>query len=230
MSKLILVRHGESTWNLENRFTGWVDVDLTSLGMQQAATAGKLLKEANLHFAVAYTSVLKRAIRTLWHIQDAMDLMWVPTIHSWRINERHYGALSGLNKDETAAKYGDAQVLMWRRAYDVCPPALDAHDPRVAYADPRYATLARAEIPLTESLKDTVARVLPLWHTSIAPALRAGRNAIVVAHGNSIRALIKYLETISDEDIIHLNLPNGVPLVYDFDAALKIMDKQSLGA
>lgn len=230
MPKLILIRHGESTWNLENRFTGWIDVDLTSLGVQQAMTAGKLLKEANLHFAVAYTSVLKRAIRTLWHIQDAMDLMWVPTIHSWRINERHYGALSGLNKTETAAKYGDEQVLMWRRAYDVCPPALDAHDPRVAYTDPRYATLARAEIPLTESLKDTVARVLPLWHTSIAPALRAGRNAIVVAHGNSIRALIKYLEDISDEDIIHLNLPNGVPLVYDFDAALKIVDKQSLRA
>lgn len=230
MSKLILVRHGESTWNLENRFTGWVDVDLTALGVQQAMTAGKLLKEANLDFAVAYTSVLKRAIRTLWHIQDAMDMMWVPTIHSWRINERHYGALSGLNKNETAAKYGDAQVLLWRRAYDVCPPALDMHDSRVAYADPRYATLAHTEIPLTESLKDTVARVLPLWHTSIAPVLRAGRNAIVVAHGNSIRALIKYLENISDEDIIHLNLPNAVPLVYDFDVALKIINKLSLEA
>lgn len=229
MSKLILVRHGESTWNLENRFTGWVDVDLTATGVQQAQHAGQLLKQAGLHFDLAYTSVLKRAIRTLWHIQDAMDLMWVPVVHSWRINERHYGALSGLNKAQTAAEYGDEQVLQWRRAFDIAPPALEADDPRTAYADPRYVKLSREEIPLTESLKDTIARVLPLWHSSIAPALQGGRTVALVAHGNSIRALIKYLEGISDADIVGLNIPNGVPLVYELDATLAVKDKRYLG-
>ncbi|MCS6766856.1 MAG: 2,3-diphosphoglycerate-dependent phosphoglycerate mutase [Candidatus Protistobacter heckmanni] len=229
MTKLVLIRHGESTWNLENRFTGWVDVDLTDTGVAQAKESGRLLREAGFIFDVAYTSVLKRAVRTLWHMQDEMDLMWIPVVHAWRLNERHYGALAGLNKAETAAKYGDKQVLIWRRSYDTPPPALTANDPRASFADPRYAKLKREEIPLTECLKDTVARVLPLWHESIAPALKAGKKIVIVAHGNSIRALVKYLEGISDDDIVGVNIPNGTPLVYDLDADLKPLGKTYLG-
>jgi 2,3-bisphosphoglycerate-dependent phosphoglycerate mutase len=228
MSKLVLVRHGESIWNQENRFTGWFDVDLTPLGVQQAISAGQKLKEEHLFFDIAYTSVLKRAIRTLWHIQDVMDLMWIPVVHSWRINERHYGALTGLNKAETAAQYGDAQVLAWRRSYDVAPPALDPSDARVAYSDPRYQLLKPEQIPLSECLQDTVVRVLPLWEQSITPALRAGKTVAIVAHGNSIRALVKHLEAISDADILDLNIPNGVPLVYELDAALRPITKKYL--
>lgn len=228
MSKLILVRHGESTWNLENRFTGWVDVDLTQLGIEQARAAGQRLKQEGLFFDIAYTSVLKRAIRTLWHIQDVMDLMWIPVIHSWRVNERHYGALTGLNKAETAAQYGDEQVLRWRRSYDISPPALDPNDARVAYSDPRYTLLKRTQIPLTECLRDTVCRVLPLWEKSIAPALTIGKTVAIVAHGNSIRALVKHIESISDTDIVDLNIPNGVPLVYELDKMLRPVSKKYL--
>lgn len=228
MSKLILVRHGESTWNLENRFTGWVDVDLTQLGIEQARAAGQRLKQEGLFFDIAYTSVLKRAIRTLWHIQDVMDLMWIPVIHSWRVNERHYGALTGLNKAETAAQYGDEQVLRWRRSYDISPPALDPNDARVAYSDPRYTLLKRTQIPLTECLRDTVCRVLPLWGKSIAPALTIGKTVAIVAHGNSIRALVKHIESISDTDIVDLNIPNGVPLVYELDKMLRPVSKKYL--
>ncbi|MCS6762843.1 MAG: 2,3-diphosphoglycerate-dependent phosphoglycerate mutase [Candidatus Protistobacter heckmanni] len=229
MTKLLLIRHGESTWNLENRFTGWVDVDLTDTGVAQAKESGRLLREAGFTFDMAYTSVLKRAVRTLWHMQDEMDLMWIPVVHTWRLNERHYGALAGLNKAETATKYGEKQVLIWRRSYDTPPPALTANDPRASFADPRYAKLKREEIPLTECLKDTVARVLPLWNESIAPALKAGKKIVIVAHGNSIRALVKYLEGISDDDIVGVNIPNGTPLVYDLDADLKPQGKTYLG-
>lgn len=228
MSKLVLVRHGESIWNLENRFTGWFDIDLTPLGIQQAITAAQKLKEENLFFDLAYTSVLKRAIRTLWHIQDVMDLMWVPVVHSWRVNERHYGALTGLNKAETAAQYGDEQVLYWRRSYDIAPPALDPNDVRVAYTDPRYQLLKPEEIPLSECLRDTVHRVLPLWEQSIAPALKFGKTVAIVAHGNSIRALVKHLDAISDTDIVDLNIPNGVPLVYELDDTLCPITKKYL--
>ncbi|CFB62304.1 2,3-diphosphoglycerate-dependent phosphoglycerate mutase [Pandoraea apista] len=221
MYKLVLIRHGESTWNKENRFTGWVDVDLTEKGVAEASQAGSLLAEAGFKFDLAYTSVLKRAIRTLWHVQDVMDQMWIPVVHSWRLNERHYGALAGLNKAETAAKYGDDQVHVWRRSYDTPPPPLAADDERSSYNDPRYAKLKREEIPLTECLKDTVARVLPLWNESIAPAVRAGKQVLVAAHGNSLRALIKHLDNISDDDIAGLNIPNGTPLVYELDADLK---------
>ncbi|TOY80092.1 2,3-diphosphoglycerate-dependent phosphoglycerate mutase [Burkholderia pseudomallei] len=220
MYKLVLIRHGESTWNKENRFTGWVDVDLTEQGNREARQAGQLLKEAGYTFDIAYTSVLKRAIRTLWHVQDQMDLMYVPVVHSWRLNERHYGALSGLNKAETAAKYGDEQVLVWRRSYDTPPPAPEPGDERAPYADPRYAKVPREQLPLTECLKDTVARVLPLWNESIAPAVKAGKQVLIAAHGNSLRALIKYLDGISDADIVGLNIPNGVPLVYELDESL----------
>ncbi len=209
MYKLVLIRHGESTWNLENRFTGWVDVDLTDTGAAQARLAGKLLKEAGFAFDVAYTSVLKRAIRTLWHVQDEMDQMWIPVRNEWRLNERHYGALAGLNKAETAAKFGDEQVLVWRRSYDTPPPALEPTDPRASYDDPRYANVPRKEIPLTECLKDTVARVLPLWNESIAPDIQSGKRVVIAAHGNSIRALVKYLDQISDDDIVGLNIPNA---------------------
>lgn len=229
MYKLVLIRHGESTWNLENRFTGWVDVDLTETGAAQARQAGKLLKEAGYQFDIAYTSVLKRAIRTLWHVQDEMDLMWIPTVHAWRLNERHYGALSGLNKAETAAKYGDEQVLVWRRSYDTPPPALDPADERTAFQDPRYAKVKREDIPLTECLKDTVARVLPLWNESIAPAILTGKRVVIAAHGNSIRALVKYLDNISETDIVGLNIPNGTPLVYELDADLKPIRHYYLG-
>ena len=219
--QIVLIRHGESLWNQENRFTGWADVDLSQKGAIEASQAGLSLKKAGFVFDLAYTSVLKRAIRTLWHVQDQMDLMWIPVVHSWRLNERHYGDLTGLNKAETAKKYGDAQVHIWRRSYDVPPPALDANDARCNFDDPRYTRLKREEIPLTECLQDTVARVMPLWKESIAPAILAGKRILIAAHGNSLRALIKYLEGISDQDITELNIPNGKPLVYELDAELK---------
>ncbi|KWT83821.1 MULTISPECIES: 2,3-diphosphoglycerate-dependent phosphoglycerate mutase [unclassified Variovorax] len=229
MHKLVLIRHGESTWNLENRFTGWTDVDLTPLGIEQAKQSGRLLKAEGYDFDVAYTSVLKRATRTLWHTLDELDRTWLPVVHSWRLNERHYGALQGLNKAETAKKYGDEQVLIWRRSYSVPPPALDPGDPRSERGDPRYAKLAPEQVPLTECLKDTVARVLPFWNESMAPAIRAGRRLVVAAHGNSIRALVKYLDGISDDDIVGLNIPNGIPLVYELDDELKPLRHYYLG-
>ena len=229
MYKIVFMRHGESTWNRENRFTGWADVDLTDKGIAEAREAGRILKDAGFSFDLTYTSVLKRAIRTLWLTLDEMDLMWLPTVHSWRLNERHYGALQGLNKAETAAKYGDEQVLVWRRSYDTPPMALDPSDERASYTDPRYAKLKREEIPLSECLKDTVARVLPVWNESIAPAIRAGKQILVSAHGNSLRALIKYLDNISDADIVGLNIPNGQPLVYELDADLKPIRSYYLG-
>lgn len=229
MYKIVLMRHGESTWNLDNRFTGWTDVDLTPKGVAEAKYAGQLLKEAGFTFDLAYTSVLKRAIRTLWGTLDEMDLMWLPVVHSWRLNERHYGALQGLDKAETAAKYGDEQVLVWRRSYDTPPSPLDPADPRTSFNDPRYAGLKREEIPLTECLKDTVARVMPVWNESIAPDIRAGKRILISAHGNSLRALIKSLDGISDQDIVGLNIPNGQPLVYELDADLKPIKSYYLG-
>jgi 2,3-bisphosphoglycerate-dependent phosphoglycerate mutase len=229
MFKLVLLRHGESVWNMENRFTGWTDVDLSEKGYAEAKNAAVLLKEAGLTFDVAFTSVLKRAIRTLWITLDGLDLMWLPVINNWRLNERHYGALQGLNKAETAAKFGDEQVLVWRRSYDTPPPALEQSDLRWPGHDRRYAGLAPAEIPFTESLKDTVARFLPCWHEQIAPAVKSGRRVIVAAHGNSLRALVKYLDNMSEEEIIKLNIPTGVPLVYEFDEALKPLRHYYLG-
>ncbi len=221
MYKIVFMRHGESLWNRENRFTGWADIDLTEKGIAEAREAGRILKESGFTFDLTYTSVLRRAIRTLWLTLDEMDLMWLPTIHSWRLNERHYGALQGLNKAETAARYGDEQVLVWRRSYDTPPMALDPSDERTSFDDPRYAMLKREEIPLTECLRDTVARVLPIWNESIAPAIRTGKRILISAHGNSLRALIKYLDNISDTEIVSLNIPNGQPLVYELDADLK---------
>ena len=221
MYKLVLIRHGESTWNLENRFTGWTDVDLTPLGIEQACAAGRLLKAEGYDFDVAYTSVLTRAIRTLHLALDEMNRLWLPTVKHWRLNERHYGALQGLNKAETARQYGDQQVLVWRRSYDTPPPAHGTADPRCERRDPRYAKLKPEEVPLTECLKDTVARVLPFWNESMAPAIRSGKRLLVSAHGNSIRALVKYLDGISDDDIVGLNIPNGIPLVYELDADLR---------
>ncbi|RYF37064.1 MAG: 2,3-diphosphoglycerate-dependent phosphoglycerate mutase [Comamonadaceae bacterium] len=229
MHKLVLIRHGESTWNLENRFTGWTDVDLTDTGIAQAKAAGRLLKAEGWDFDLCYTSVLKRATRTLWHCLDEMDRTWLPVAHSWRLNERHYGALQGLNKAETAKKFGDAQVLVWRRSYDTPPPALEASDPRSERGDVRYAKLKAEEVPLTECLKDTVERVLPFWNESMAPAIRAGKRVLVAAHGNSIRALVKYLDGISDDAIVGLNIPNGIPLVYELDADLKPLRHYYLG-
>ena len=229
MYKLVLVRHGESSWNLENRFTGWTDVDLTPTGIAQAKEAGRLLKAEGYEFDLAYTSVLKRATRTLWHCLDEMDRTWLPVVHSWRLNERHYGALQGLDKGETARKYGDAQVLVWRRSYDTPPPSLEETDPRSERGDIRYAKLQAHQVPLTECLKDTVARVLPFWNESMAPAIKAGRRIVVAAHGNSIRALIKYLDNISDNDIVGINIPNGIPLVYELDADLKPIRHYYLG-
>ena len=229
MYKLVLIRHGESTWNLENRFTGWTDVELTATGVEQARQAGRLLKEAGYEFDVAYTSVLKRAIHTLNHCLDTMDRDWLPVVKDWRLNERHYGGLQGLNKAAMAKPYGDAQVLVWRRSYDTPPPALESDDPRGQRQDPRYARLAPEQVPLTECLKDTVARVLPFWNEAIAPAIRSGQRIVLAAHGNSIRALVKYLDNIGDDDIVGVNIPNGIPLVYELDADLKPIRSYYLG-
>jgi len=229
MHKLVLIRHGESTWNLDNRFTGWTDVPLTDTGVEQARQSGRLLKDAGYDFDVAYTSVLKRAVWTLWHCLDLMDRTWLPVLHDWRLNERHYGALQGLNKADTAKKYGDEQVLIWRRSYDTPPPMLDPSDPRGQRDDIRYARLDPEQIPLTECLKDTVARVLPCWHERIAPAIRGGQRVLIAAHGNSMRALVKYLDGISDADIVGLNIPNGIPLVYELDADLRPIRSYYLG-
>lgn len=229
MYKLVLLRHGESTWNLENRFTGWTDVELTPTGIAQAQEAGRLLKAEGYEFDIVHTSVLKRAIWTTWHALDRMDRTWLPIVNSWRLNERHYGALQGLNKGETAKKFGDEQVLVWRRSYDTPPPALEADDPRSERADRRYAGLPAGQVPLTECLKDTVARVLPYWNDTIAPAIRAGQRVLVSAHGNSIRALVKYLDGIGDAEIVGLNIPNGIPLVYELDASLKPIRHYYLG-
>lgn len=220
MYTLVLLRHGESTWNRENRFTGWTDVDLSEKGVSEAHEAGRLLSEEGFTFDVAYTSVLKRAIRTLWITLDDMDLMWLPVKRSWRLNERHYGALQGLNKAETAAKYGDEQVFVWRRSYGTPPPALEADDPRNPANDRRYADLDPEDVPLTECLKDTVARFLPYWHDEIAPAILEGKRVLIAAHGNSLRALVKHLDNISDEEIPNLNIPTGIPLVYELDRNL----------
>ena len=229
MKTLVLLRHGESTWNRENRFTGWTDVDLTEHGVAEARRAGQQLREKGLEFDVAYTSVLKRAIRTLWIVLDELDQMWIPVHRSWRLNERHYGALQGLNKAETARKYGDQQVLVWRRSYDTPPPTLDSSDERFPGSEPRYADLDPRDIPLTECLEDTVARFLPFWHETIAPDVRAGKRVIIAAHGNSLRALVKYLDDVSDEDIVSLNIPTGVPLVYELDDSLKPVSSRYLG-
>jgi 2,3-bisphosphoglycerate-dependent phosphoglycerate mutase len=229
MFKLVLLRHGESQWNLENRFTGWTDVDLTEKGRQEARAAGELLRNEGYAFDIAYASVLKRAIRTLWIALDAMDRMWLPVVHSWRLNERHYGALQGLNKAETAARFGEQQVLIWRRAYAVAPDALTPDDPRWAGRDPRYKHLQPHEIPATECLRDTVERVIPFWKDSIAPAISRGRRVVVAAHGNSLRALIKYLDNVSDDDIVGLNIPTARPLVYELDAELRPIRHYYLG-
>jgi 2,3-bisphosphoglycerate-dependent phosphoglycerate mutase len=229
MTKLVLLRHGESIWNQENLFTGWTDVDLSERGEAEAKQAGAQLKAAGFSFDVAFTSVLKRAIRTLWIALDELDLMWIPVEHSWRLNERHYGALQGLNKAQTAAKYGEDQVLLWRRSYDIRPPALEPSDPRYPGSDPRYRDLSSAELPLTECLKDTVARFLPYWHERIVPAIASGKKVIVAAHGNSLRALVKHLDEISDQDIVGLNIPTGIPLVYELDRQLRPLGHRYMG-
>ncbi|HXT72209.1 MAG TPA: 2,3-diphosphoglycerate-dependent phosphoglycerate mutase [Vicinamibacterales bacterium] len=229
MHKVVLLRHGESTWNKENRFTGWTDVDLSDKGREEAATAGKLLKSEGYVFDIAYTSVLKRALRTCWIALDELDLLWIPVERSWRLNERHYGALQGLNKAETAAKHGDAQIKIWRRSYDIPPPPLEASDPRHPSHDPRYAGLAASEIPSTEALKQTVDRFLPYWNATIAPAIRSGKRVLITAHGNSLRALVKYLDNVSESDIVELNIPTGIPLVYELDANLAPLKHYYLG-
>src|ERR687888_590135 len=229
MYRVVLLRHGESTWNKENRFTGWTDVDLSERGREEALAAGRLLKEDGYTFDIAYTSVLKRAIRTLWITLDVMDLMWIPVTKDWRLNERHYGALQGLNKAETAAKHGEAQTKIWRRSYDIPPPPLPADDPRHPSRDPRYATLTKTELPLTESLKDTVARFLPYWHETIAPSIRSGQRVLIAAHGNSLRALVKYLDDIDEQTIVELNIPTGIPLVYELDDDLRPIRHYYLG-
>jgi 2,3-bisphosphoglycerate-dependent phosphoglycerate mutase len=229
MHKLVLLRHGESDWNKENRFTGWTDVDLSPQGIAEAKESGRILAAEGYTFDVAYTSVLKRAIRTLWLCLDEMDLMWIPVHRRWRLNERHYGALQGLNKAETAARHGEEQVKVWRRAYDIAPPPLDRNDPRFPGHDRRYAGLKPEEVPLTECLKDTVARFLPLWHEEIAPAIRRGERVLIAAHGNSLRALVKYLDGISDSDIVGLNIPTGMPLVYELDGDLQAVKSYYLG-
>ena len=229
MHKLVLLRHGESTWNKENRFTGWTDVDLSDAGRAEAKKAGELLKHEGFVFDLAYTSVLKRAIRTLWIALDELDLLWIPVERSWRLNERHYGALQGLNKAETAAKYGDEQVKVWRRSYDIPPPPLDQSDARYPGRDPRYRGLAANELPLTECLKDTVARFVPYWEQTIAPVVKSGKRVVIAAHGNSLRALVKYLDDISEKDIVELNIPTAVPLVYELDANLKPIKHYYLG-
>jgi 2,3-bisphosphoglycerate-dependent phosphoglycerate mutase len=226
---LVLLRHGESIWNKENRFTGWEDVDLTEKGREEAAEAGRLLQAEGFTFDVAFTSVLKRAIRTCWITRDEIDLLWIPVHKSWRLNERHYGALQGLNKAETAALHGEEQTMIWRRSYDIPPPPLTPDDPRYPGRDRRYASLSPNELPFTESLKDTVQRFLPYWHEAIAPAIRSGQRVLIAAHGNSLRALIKYLDNISDQDIVGLNIPTGIPLVYDLDENLKPLGSRYLG-
>ena len=229
MYKIVLVRHGESTWNKENLFTGWTDVDLSEKGVEEAKEAGRVLKDQGYVFDIAYTSVLKRAIRTLWIVMDEMDLMWIPVIRDWRLNERHYGALQGLNKSEMAEKFGEEQVKIWRRSYDTRPPELEKTDPRSPANDPRYAELRKDEIPLTECLKDTVARFLPCWHEVIAPTVQSGKRVIIAAHGNSLRALVKYLDNIADDVIPGVNIPTGMPLVYELDEALKPIRNYYLG-
>jgi 2,3-bisphosphoglycerate-dependent phosphoglycerate mutase len=229
VKKLVLVRHGESAWNKENRFTGWTDVDLSEKGREEAKEAGLVLKEGGYTFDVAYTSVLKRAIRTLWITLDELDLMWIPVHRTWRLNERHYGALQGLNKAETAAKFGEDQVKIWRRSYDIPPPPLAPDDPRYPGHDPRYRNLSKEELPLTECLKDTVARFLPYWHETIAPAIVRGERVLIAAHGNSLRALVKYLDHVSEADIVELNIPTGMPLVYELDDNLKPLNRYYLG-
>jgi 2,3-bisphosphoglycerate-dependent phosphoglycerate mutase len=227
--KLVLVRHGQSTWNLENRFTGWTDVDLTDLGRTEARSGGRLLREGEYKFDVAYTSVLKRAIKTLWLVLEETGFEWIPVIRAWQLNERHYGALQGLNKSEMAAKFGDEQVKIWRRSYDVPPPALDLNDERHPRFDPRYADIKKEELPSTESLKITLERVLPYWHSTIAPTILSGKRVLIVAHGNSIRAMVKYLDNISDIEIPELNIPTGIPLVYELDTKLKPIKHYYLG-
>ena len=229
MYKIVLIRHGESVWNQENRFTGWTDVGLTEKGLAEAIAAGQLLKKEGYVFDVAFTSVLKRANKTLFTVLEQMERLWIPVQHSWRLNERHYGALQGLDKAETAAKFGDEQVLVWRRSYDTPPPALEADDPRYEINDPRYADLKPGECPRTECLKDTVARVLPFWNEAIAPTIKSGKRVIIAAHGNSIRAMIKYLDGVSDADIVGLNIPTAQPLVYELDANLKPLRHYYLG-
>jgi 2,3-bisphosphoglycerate-dependent phosphoglycerate mutase len=229
MYKVILLRHGESTWNKENRFTGWTDVDLSEKGYAEAKKSGEVLKKEGYTFDIAFTSVLKRAIRTLWITLDELDLMWIPVIRNWRLNERHYGALQGLNKAETAKKYGDEQVKIWRRSYDTQPPALEKSDERYPGNDPRYADLTEDELPLTECLKDTVARFMPYWEEMIAPTIKSGKKVLIAAHGNSLRALVKYLDNISEEEIVGLNIPTGIPLVYELDEDLKPIKHYYLG-
>jgi len=229
MHKLVLLRHGESIWNLENRFTGWTDVDLTERGIEEARSSGRILKSEGYMFDVVHTSVLKRAIRTLWLALDEMDLMWLPVYRHWRLNERHYGALQGFNKAETAKKHGEEQVHLWRRSYDTPPPALTPEDDRYPGHDPRYRELTPEELPLTECLKDTVERFLPYWHEVIAPDIRAGKRVFIVAHGNSLRALVKYLDHISDEEIVGLNIPTGIPLVYELNEKLEPLRHYYLG-
>lgn len=229
MIKVVLLRHGESEWNKENRFTGWTDVDLSEKGIEEAHRAGALLREGGYKFDIAYTSVLKRAIRTLWISLDELNQMYLPVINTWRLNERHYGALQGLNKAETAQKFGDEQVLIWRRSYDIQPPALEVSDERYPGHDARYANLSKEELPLTECLKDTVARFLPFWHETIAPAIKSGKQVLIAAHGNSLRALVKYLDNIPDDEIVKLNIPTGVPLVYELDDDLKPIRHYYLG-
>ena len=229
MTKLVLIRHGESTWNKENRFTGWTDVELSDKGRQEALEGGRVLKAEGYTFDVAYTSVLRRAIHTLWTVLDEMELAWIPVHRSWRLNERHYGALQGLNKAETAAKFGEDQVKIWRRSYDIPPPPLTPDDERYPGHDPRYRGLTAAELPLTECLKDTVARFLPLWHETIAPAIKSGQKVLIAAHGNSLRALVKYLDNIPEKDIVELNIPTGMPLVYELDDDLKALNRYYLG-
>ena len=229
MPRLVLIRHGESTWNRENRFTGWTDVDLSDKGREEAREAGRLLRQEGFVFDVAYTSVLKRAIRTCWIVLDELDALWIPTEKSWRLNERHYGALQGLDKAETAAQHGEAQTKIWRRSYDIPPPPLKDGDPRLPSLDPRYASLAPGDAPRTESLKDTVARFLPYWHGTIARSIHAGKRVLITAHGNSLRALVKYLDQVSDQAIVDVNIPTGIPLVYELDASLKPIRHEYLG-
>ncbi|HCY75027.1 MAG TPA: 2,3-diphosphoglycerate-dependent phosphoglycerate mutase [Ignavibacteriales bacterium] len=229
MYKVVLLRHGESAWNQENRFTGWTDVDVTEKGLKEAKNAGKVLKSEGFKFDIAYASVLKRAIRTLWIVLDELDLMWIPLVYHWRLNERHYGALQGLNKAETAKKYGEEQVKIWRRSYDIQPPQLEKNDERFPGKDPRYADLKENELPLTECLKDTVARFVPYWENTIAPLVKTGKRVLITAHGNSLRALVKYLDNIPESEIVELNIPTGIPLVYELDANLKPIKHYYLG-